>query len=158
MGETGHRHAADANLALAYRSWGDPEARAWVPTLLFYAVVQLSQFLLLFRAQWTAVPRTHQMRSRALVKSLGYTDKGYNRLQEISSRWRYYAMEPSPDELLEALRLAQLIAMGLGAPWAIKTPADVQDALDRTASETLPPMVQDAVARTVSATLLPAPC
>jgi hypothetical protein len=112
-----HRAAAAANANVALKLGGIPasnDANAWVPTILFYAGVQL--------VQATLAPLgcggDHGGRLVALRgPGLGQAAEYYKQLQTISSDWRYKALRPSDADLQDAWAYATELARAIGEVW-----------------------------------------
>lgn len=88
----------------------------WVPTLIFYTVVQtldarLADDNLHLRSQGDRL-------AYARVYCTHFTGPtAYKNLQSLSELWRYDGTAPRPDQIREAWRWAETLATTLKEPW-----------------------------------------
>jgi len=111
-----HRTAAETNASLAAKleaaggSW-----LVWVPTFIFYALVQVIEARL---ADHNEHHGEHSDRMAAVyhLASSAAGPAGYRKLQKLSCDWRYRGTVPAGGDLTDAKRWAQDVAASIREP------------------------------------------
>jgi hypothetical protein len=113
-----HEAAAQSTSRLAaYLDASHAEGHEWVPTLIFYAAIHLTEALL---AEKAVHPEGHGARVNAVGDEWGDGASDlFEELRDLSEQWRYSARPPTPDDVRAAKDWAlQLISM-TGQAWPV---------------------------------------
>lgn len=110
-----HEFAAAHNVKAARAAAGAAaELRCWAPTLWFYTAVQLIEAALADHGEHAG---EHGDRIAMLAAPLGANTASYRKLQILSTRWRYHALEPTTAEIESAERWARDVCDAIHERW-----------------------------------------
>jgi hypothetical protein len=94
------------------------DGHEWVPTLLFYAVIHLTEALLAERA---VHPEGHVARARAIADEWGEAAADlFEVLRDLSQQWRYSGRPPTPDDVRAAKDWTNQLLTMTGLVWPVE--------------------------------------
>ena len=90
----------------------------WVPTLIFYTAIHLTEALL---AEKGIHPEGHGARSNAIGGEWGEGAQDlFEELRDLSEQWRYSARRPTPRDVRASKEWAQQLTSITGQDWPVE--------------------------------------
>lgn len=112
-----HQAAAALNYAQAKRlEAAGGHAACWVPTLIFYAAVQVLDARLADEGLHLKSQGDRMACVRAYAPDFR-ASAAYKELKTLSESWRYEGKAPRQDQIAQAWRWAETVAVCLGEDW-----------------------------------------
>jgi hypothetical protein len=94
------------------------DGHEWVPTLVFYGVIHLTEALL---AEKAIHPEGHAARAVALEDEWGDSASDlFEGLRDLSEQWRYSARPPTDDDIRAAKDRAFQLTSTTGQDWPVE--------------------------------------
>ena len=114
-----HETAAQTTARLAsYLDTSQADGREWVPTLIFYAAIHLTEALL---AEKSILPEGHGARATAVGDEWGEgAEDLFEELRDLSEQWRYSARPPAADDVRAAKEWALQLISATGQDWPVE--------------------------------------
>ena len=113
-----HLAAAESTARLAaYLDQTQQDGHEWVPTLIFYTAIHLTEALL---AEKGTHPEGHTARSNAVGDEWGDgAEDLFEELRDLSQQWRYSARPPTPADVGAAKEWAHQLVSMMGQDWPV---------------------------------------
>lgn len=114
-----HLAAAGSTASLAaYLDTTQADGRQWVPTLIFYTAIHLTEALL---AEKGVHPEGHTARANAIGAEWDEAAQDlFEELRDLSQQWRYSARPPTDSDVRAAKEWALQLLSITGQDWPIE--------------------------------------